>query len=366
MFKSLKGNADVGTINADTPSATHDSLSTREEKRPLFGQSPASTLNPSPQSRPYPGLQTQADSFAPPPGPPPFHAKSKDEYGPPPGPPPSANPSPYHDWTVIPDTALLPPPPAFPQEYSSTNNASYRSAEAAHAWCEETPLFTPSIPNQTILDAVNRGELSFQRPQTLARHADLRQAAPGTWRCKTKKGQQDAILLSALPVYFAAVDSPLKTGMEKVVYYELRVIGLKDSESGIAIGYSAKPYPPWRLPGWHRASLAVHGDDGRRFVNDSWGGRDFVSAFEVGDVVGLGVRYLGQELGGELVKTKVFFTRNGREEGGWDIDEERDAENDEGIGGLQGEVDQYPAVGIFGGVEVEVRFRKDEWMYRPN
>lgn len=55
-------------------------------------------------------------------------------------------------------------------------------------------------------------------------------------------------------------------------------------------------------------------------------------------------------------KTKVYFVRDGKVEGGWDVDEERDAERDEGIAGLLGEVDLYAAVGTYGDVEVEVRF----------
>ena len=60
-------------------------------------------------------------------------------------------------------------------------------------------------------------------------------------------------------------------------------------ESGIAVGFCAKPYPGWRLPGWERASLGVHGDDGRRFVNDTWGGKDFTTEFRPGESVGIGM-----------------------------------------------------------------------------
>ena len=62
-------------------------------------------------------------------------------------------------------------------------------------------------------------------------------------------------------------------------------------ENGIAIGYCAKPYPSWRLPGWERASLGVHGDDGRRFVNDTWGGKDFTTKFVEGETVGIGMEF---------------------------------------------------------------------------
>lgn len=55
-------------------------------------------------------------------------------------------------------------------------------------------------------------------------------------------------------------------------------------------------------------------------------------------------------------KTRVYFTRNGVVGGSWAIDEERDAEKDEGIAGLQGECDMYAAIGVFGSAEVEIRF----------
>lgn len=208
----------------------------------------------------------------------------------------------------------------------------------------------------------------MEKPISFAKTFDIRTPHQGTWTIKTKKGQQDVILLSDLPLYFAAVDHPLKREREKTIYFEVRVRSILNEESGVAIGYAARPYPEWRLPGWHRASIGVHGDDGRRFVNDTWGGRDFVDAFRVGDVVGIGLRFL-VEKSGEVdnegkCKTKAFFTRNGIEEAGWDMDEERDAEHDEGIVGLQGDLDLYPAVGVFGGVELEVRFNKFDHKYR--
>ena len=373
FFKSLKGESNVGTddlggnpSNNQYSSGTHDSLSTKEEKRRLFGtSSKQKSVSNSTSSRPA----TQPQSFQAPPGPPPSHSREKQgDYAPPPGPPPATNPAPYHDWTSVPDTALLPPPPALPEEHSPANNATYESAEAAHDWCARNPPFTPSMPNEVIHTASKSGNLSLVRPPTLAKNAQLKQLTDGTWSLRTRRGQPDTILLSNLPLYFAAIESPLHTEGEKTVYFETRVHSIQDAESGVATGFAAQPYPAWRLPGWHRASLGVHGDDGRRFVNDSWGGRDFVGAFEVGDVLGIGMRFCVEESGGGgsgKCKTKVWFTRNGKEEGGgWHIDEERDAERDEGVEGLQGELDMYPAIGVFGRVDIEVRFRREDWLWR--
>lgn len=413
LFSSLKGKLDVGVDDPtkqpirDSSSTAHEGWSATQEKRRLFGgggggggsnkaQSSADEQY-APPSGPPPsqrsnqgkkGKQAAAaaeDEFVPPAGPPPSHSKKHDYkynydgdggdgYAPPPGPPPSqsANPPPYHDWTVIPDTALLPPPPPLPQDHSPINNASYDSAERAHAWCDSNPAYTPSIPTPELHALAKAGRLSLETPPRELWNGTsmLRQTSPSSYRVKTAKTQQDAIILSSIPLYFAAADHPLLTSGPKTIYFEIRVVNISDANSGIAIGYAGKPYPPWRLPGWHRASLGVHGDDGRRFVNDPWGGRDFVSAFRVGETIGVGVTFGTDELrtaGPEgRVKTRVFVTRGGkRAEGdGWDGDEERD-ERDEGVDGLLGEADLYPAIGVFGGVEFEVNLGREGWLWRP-
>jgi hypothetical protein len=373
LFNSLKGKSQVGTdnlggdglsSNTQYVSGSHDELSTRDEKRRMFSTS--GSRNPFRQQSVTGQSFVNDDSgFSPPPGPPPRSQLSKQDYAPPSGPPPSqtdSNPPAYHDWTVVPDTALLPPPPAAPQEYSPANNASEEDADRALEWCRMNPVFPPTAPPPAIYSSVSVGSVQLERPSTLAKASELREKHQGTWTVKTKKGHRDSILLTDLPLYFAAVDNPLQTGRAKSIYFEVRVKNIVDAQSIVAIGYAAKPYPPWRLPGWERASIGVHSDDGRRYVNDSWGGRDFVNVFAPGDTVGIGMKFLPEkssEVGSEgKCKAKAFFTRNGVEEGGWDMDEERDAEHDEGIAGLQGESDMYAAVGVFGGVELEVRFNR--------
>ncbi|KIW18989.1 hypothetical protein PV08_03279 [Exophiala spinifera] len=379
FFRSLKGKVDVGTDNPQTNSE-YDEYSTAEEKRRVFGHSSSSTTNDeySPPPGPPPSHQTHIQSdFAPPPGPPPHFTKrvqendgDEDTYAPPSGPPPG-NPPPYHDWTVIPDTALLPPPPPLPQDYSPTNNASYDSAARAHEWCAQHPVYTPSVPSREIHSLAAAGHLTLERPPAQlvgpnSRNFSLRQQTPTTWSIRTSTSQQDTIIMSSIPLYFAAVDHPSITGRSKTISFEIHVYKITNANSGIAIGYAAKPYPPWRLPGWHRASIGVHGDDGRRFVNDPWGGRDFVEAFRPGETIEVGMRFSTTPIpapagsGPGKVKTTAFVTRDGRtnKDWEWEIDEERD-ERDEGIDGLMGDGDLYPALGVFGGVEFEVRFRQN-------
>jgi hypothetical protein len=360
-FRSLRGNVHVGT---DNPSSNNE-----------YAPPPG----PPPSHRSGSNAQTSGETYAPPPGPPPGYTRNSraEEFAPPPGPPPSHsssaakqqdNPPPYHDWTVIPDNSLLPPPPPLPQDYSPTNNASYDSAARAHEWCARNPVYTPSPPSHEIHLLANEGHIQLEQPPPqLKKHiSQFRRLSPTTWHVATNRSQQDAIILSSLPLYFACQDNPLLTERAKTIYFEILVRKIRDDNSGIAIGFAAKPYPPWRLPGWHRASIGVHGDDGRRFVNDPWGGRDFVDAFREGEVIGVGMTFQVTEAsaaGGRppsglaRVKTRAFVTRDGRTDDrwGWDIDEERD-ERDEGVVGLMGEGDLYPAIGVFGGVDFEVRF----------
>jgi len=157
------------------------------------------------------------------------------------------------------------------------------------------------------------------------------------------------------------------------MYYEIHVVsmggndpaGAEEADAGIAIGFLAPPYPSWRLPGWHRASLGVHGDDGRRYVDNSYGGRDFTSAFRPGDVVGIGMTISPPESSHSQRRVQVFFTRNGKREGGWDLHEERDRDQEEGdVRGLEGGNDVHAAVGFFGEVQFEVKFKKEDWAFR--
>jgi opacity protein-like surface antigen len=151
-----------------------------------------------------------------------------------------------------------------------------------------------------------------------------------------------------------------------------------EADAGIAIGFVAPPYPTFRLPGWQRGSLAVHGDDGRKYVNDTYGGVDFTSAFKPGEVVGIGMKFSlprnppsydqsssTQQRGVGMLDIAVFFTRNGVRDGGWDGNEELDERCEGGAVGLKGECDLYAAVGVFGSVDFEVFFSPEDWLYNP-
>ncbi|KAL9104309.1 MAG: hypothetical protein Q9163_000750 [Psora crenata] len=224
-----------------------------------------------------------------------------EEYAPPPGPPrcsmspsirdvTSQEPPPYHDWTVVPETALLPPPPSVGHETGVAGNADSREADRARGWCKRNPLVFPHQPTPAQATAVRNGDVRLMRPREY----------------------NGELLMSS-------------TG------------------------------------------------DGRRFVNDWLGGIDFTDPFKAGDTVGIGMSFslpnqppaynFAPEQALLKSEVEVFFTRNGLKEGGWNLHEERDYEK--GVDGLEGLFDLYGAIGIFGGAEFRIIFKREEWLWRP-
>ncbi|KAH8649462.1 hypothetical protein BGZ60DRAFT_422381 [Tricladium varicosporioides] len=307
--------------------------------------------------------------YVPPPGPPPSQ-----EYTPPPGPPPAQEP--YHDWqTAVPDTSLLPPPPSLGNQRSSTNNATEQQAEQGEAWCQQNPMMAPAHLPQGAIDAIDKGEIGVIKPRDYK--GDLDRPRPGVWAGKTKANSPDSCITSAIPLYSVVAHSPLTTGFSRTIYYEVRINSNNRREVSLALGYNAPPYPTFRLPGWHRGSLAVHGDDGSKFINDRWGGKDFTQPFKAGDTIGLGMTFTARDMSAPPsygpaqttvsvpINVDIFFTRNGRKDGGWNLHEEGDAEEDLPVTGLEGLNDLYAAVGTFENVEFEIVFNPGEWMYHP-
>lgn len=248
-------------------------------------------------------------------------------------------------------------------------------ANRAHDWCRRHPLIIPHQPTPEQYASVNNGDVRLIKP--LEYPGDLCMVNVGTWKGSTRVGSNDSCLISSAPLYFAFLDSPIKTRKSKTIYFELKIHSLArghgTDEPSIALGYCGIPYPTWRLPGWERGSLGVHGDDGRRYVNDTWGGKDFTSAFVVGDTVGLGMSFSLPDSPPDydappnysgISKVEVFFTKNGKLEGGWNLHEELD-QNDQGVDGLEGEHDLCGAIGTHGSVEFDCLFNRHDWLWLP-
>ncbi|KAI1464388.1 uncharacterized protein F4812DRAFT_210267 [Daldinia caldariorum] len=378
-----------------------------------------------PPPGPPPSHHHQQD-YAPPPGPPPppssFSSDTKNnpfynsgpgsDYAPPPGPPPSHNyhhqqqqsssssssqnqQQKQHDWqSAVPDTSLLPPPPNFFSGFdrSPANNATEEQCDAGEAWCAQYPLYPPMPLNPPAEAASRTGNIAvFAPPSFLSSSSNgnggsLSQLRPGLWSVSSpRRRAPDACLATYPPLYHAAAHSPLVTGTKrKTVYYEVRVLerGSRKDEVSLALGYVAPPYPGFRLPGWHRGSVGVHGDDGHRYVNDRWGGKAFAAPFRRGETIGLGMEFsLGPRRDNNdhhhhnnnnndnngmqaQVRVEVFLTRDGAEAGRWDLHEETDREQDLPVTGLEGYHDLCAAVGVFDQVACEIVFAPELWKWK--
>ncbi|TLD27073.1 hypothetical protein PspLS_04418 [Pyricularia sp. CBS 133598] len=365
---------------------------------------------PGPSHPPQPARSAVDDGFAPPPGPPPSHtpqptaaasddyalppgpppgaaaagnATSTTDYAPPPGPPPSQNPSgpppdysnasapaqpqqPQHNWqAAVPDTSLFPPPPDIfsHHEFSPANNASEFEMEAGEAWCAAHPLSPPLALDPPSAAAHEAHNPRLMQPANF--RGVLRWLGQGHWELRTADRRcTDATVLAYPPLFCAGrqhQQQNVAAAKPTVVYYEVQIRSdSRADETSLAVGFAALPYPPFRLPGWHRASLAVHGDDGHRYTNDLAGGCSFTRPFRRGERVGLGIKFTGGP-GGRVV---IFFTRGGKIDGSWDLHEETDATEVGGVQGLEGWHDISAAIGTFDFVSLEVFFEPAKWLYQ--
>ncbi|KAL3425159.1 SPRY domain-containing protein [Phlyctema vagabunda] len=399
--KSLKGDDPSSRLNNDYNEAPRpvDSKAQRNSSvkmpqndsySPPAGPPPGHQSNSyAPPAGPPPG---HSDSYAAPPGPPPGHAESytappgpppnfhNNDYAAPPGPPPSKKDEPYHDWqTAVPDTSLLPPPPSLGNQHSRTNNASEQEAEQGEMWCQQNPLLGPATLQYDAVQAMQAGNIGIMKPRSMK--GDVDRARAGVWSGKTKANSPDSCIISTLPLYAVQEHSPLQTRNSKTIYYEVKISKHNRKEVSLALGYTAPPYPTFRLPGWHRGSLAIHGDDGSKYINDRWGGKDFTTPFKPGQTLGIGMVFTARNINappaycdGPMqaqttattpINVEIFFTKDGKRDGGWNLHEEGDAVEDLPVHGLEGLNDLYAAVGTFEAVDFEIVFSEREWLYHP-
>ena len=89
--------------------------------------------------------------------------------------------------------------------------------------------------------------------------------------------------------------------LNEVYYWEVKMFDLPPA-TNVSIGLATKPYPPFRMPGHSRFSIAYH-SNGDKSYNYPFTSTPFGSPLKEGDVLGVGYRPRSGT---------VFFTRNGR------------------------------------------------------
>lgn len=351
-----------------------------DEYAPPSGPPPSHDHAPPAGSPPLAKTNPFFDDVAPPSGPPPSHGYDSrgglSDYAPPPGPPPTQDyapppgpPPPHggdgkkHDWeTAVPDTSLLPPPPNFFSGFdrSPANNATEDEAEGGEDWCRQFVLSHPLQVAPRELEAMSSGNINMFTPPFF--RGILNRPSVGIWRGQSPSGGADTCIASYPPLYSVTAHSPLATGRRKTIYYEVHISEDSRNEVSLALGYTAPPYPPFRLPGWHRGSLGVHGDDGHKYINDRWGGKSFTHPFRRGETLGLGMDLSPNPAGG--IEVEIFLTRDGAETGRWNLHEETDLDQDLPVTGLEGFHDICAAVGVFDKVGFEIVFVPERWRWQ--
>ncbi|KAL2352541.1 concanavalin A-like lectin/glucanase domain-containing protein [Cryomyces antarcticus] len=99
-----------------------------------------------------------------------------------------------------------------------------------------------------------------------------------------------------------SVQSNLPIPKQNEVYYWEAKVYDKSESTLISIGMTTKPYPLFRMPGWHKYSAAYISSGHRRY-NQPFSPMTYGPPYVQGDVVGVGYR---PRTG------TVFFTRNGK------------------------------------------------------
>ncbi|TWU74295.1 Protein ssh4 [Metarhizium rileyi] len=135
------------------------------------------------------------------------------------------------------------------------------------------------------------------------------------------------------------VMSNLPVPKQNDVYYWEAKIYEKPENTLLSIGMATKPYPMFRLPGYHKFSVAYH-SDGSRHYNQPFGSTPYAPKLVQGDVVGVGYR---PRTGA------IFFTRNGKR-------------YEEVVHGLKSQ-NFFPAVGANGPAIVHVNLGQSGFVF---
>lgn len=242
---------------------------------------------------------------------------------------------------------------------SPANNATEEEAEAGEQWCQQYPLVRPMTLDQPGKRALQSNNIRLMEPTGF--NGALKWLAPGHWEGHTAKNSPDRCIIGYPPLYVVQEHDPTVSNQPKTIYYEVKI--RRDSRTiNLALGFTALPYPSFRLPGWHRGSLGVHGDDGHKYINDRWGGKDFTTEYRAGETYGIGMTFT--PTGSHKPRVDIFFTRNGKRSGGWHLHEETDAEQDLPVTGLEGFHDLSCAIGTFDATSFEAVFDPAKWLYR--
>ncbi|KAL8396738.1 hypothetical protein RB594_003714 [Gaeumannomyces avenae] len=147
---------------------------------------------------------------------------------------------------------------------------------------------------------------SLQTDISLSQYLAIQEKGVSAWEFEPELEIANCFVEARTEIEFfdseCCVLSNLPVPKQNEVYYWETKIYEKPDNTLLSIGMSTKPYPLFRLPGFHKYSVAYLSNGTRRF-NQPFAGTNYGPQYVQGDVIGVGYR---PRTG------TIFFTRNGK------------------------------------------------------
>lgn len=147
---------------------------------------------------------------------------------------------------------------------------------------------------------------SVQTDISLSQYLAIQEKGVSAWEFEPELEIANCFVEARTEVEFfdseCTVMSNLPVPKQNEVYYWEAKIYDKPDNTMISIGMATKPYPLFRLPGFHKSSIAYTSTGHRRY-NQPFTPTPYGPSFVQGDVIGIGYR---PRTG------TIFFTRNGK------------------------------------------------------
>ncbi|OIW29644.1 SPRY-domain-containing protein, partial [Coniochaeta ligniaria NRRL 30616] len=228
-----------------------------------------------------------------------------------------------------------------PGEYDDEQAFAREEAEALESMDEMTRTEYLRAKGIAFISA-NPPE-SLQTDISLSQYLAIQEKGVSAWEFEPELEIANCFVEARTEIEFfdseCSVLSNLPVPKQNEVYYWEAKIYDKPENTLISIGMATKPYPLFRLPGYHKYSVAYLSSGTRRY-NQPFTPTPYGPAYVQGDVIGVGYR---PRTG------TIFFTRNGKK-------------LDDVVHGLKNQ-NFFPAVGANGPCVVHVNFGKAGFVF---
>lgn len=204
------------------------------------------------------------------------------------------------------------------------NDESRQSYLMAKRWIEQNP------PNSASSDI------------SLSQYLTIQEKAVKAWEFEVNAQIQAAAVHNLTEIRFYQGITSVQTNLplprqNDVYYWETKIYEMPRGET-LSVGLTTKPYPLFRLPGYHKYSVA-YDSTGHKRLNQPFRAKPYGRPWMQGDVIGVGYR---------TSSGTVFFTHNGKK-------------LDDVVQGLK--VNLFPTVGSTGGGQVMVNLGQVGFVY---